>query len=141
MTWAPTELQKVIYDTLSADAALQTLLGTTPLNPKIYDSVPDQKSYPYVTMQIKPMADRGNHDWDGVGFNYQINVWYQAPGQGDLKVQQIQSRIDELLHKQDICVEGWNIIAHRRSTVDILDEPDGRTKHGVQIFKIFLGEV
>lgn len=139
MTWAQTELQKTIYTTLSSDAALQTLLGTTPAAPKVYDSVPDQKSYPYVTMQIKPMSDRGNHDWEGVGLNYQINVWYQAPGQGDLKVQQIQARIDELLHKQDICVEGWNIIVHRRSTVDILDEPDGRTKHGVQIFKIFLG--
>ncbi len=140
MTWAPTELQKTIYETLCADVALQTLLGATPATAKVYDSVPDQKSYPYVTMQIKPMTNRDNHDWDGVGFNYQINVWYQGPGQGDLKVQTIQKRIDELLHKQDICVEGWNIIAHLRSTVDIIDDPDNRTKHGVQIFKIFLGE-
>lgn len=140
MTWAMTELQKTIYTTLANDASLQALLNTTPANPNVFDSVPDEKPYPYVKIAIKPMSDRGNDTWEGVQFSYQIDVWYRSPGQGDLKVQQIQSRIDELLHKQDICVEGWNIIVHRRSTVDILDEADGRTKHGVQIFTIYLGE-
>lgn len=141
MTWAMTEAQKTIFETLSQDAALQTLLGTTPSQPKVYDSVPDNEPYPFVKIAIKPMSDRANHDWDGVQFQYQVDVWYRAPGQGDLKVQQIQQRIDELLHNQDICIDGWNVVVHRRSTVDILDEPDGRTKHGVQIFKLFLGEV
>lgn len=141
MTWAMTEAQKTIYTVLAGDSALQALLGGSVPSPKVYDSVPDQKAYPYVTMQIKPMQIRDNEDWDGVSFQYQINVWYQAPGQGDLKVQQIQKRIDELLHKKDICIDGWNIVTHRRSVVDILDEPDGRTKHGVQIFNLFLAEV
>lgn len=141
MTWPMTETQKTIYTTLAGDAALRTLLGGTNADPKIYDHVPDSRPYPYIKIAIKPMQDRGNHDWEGVQFQYQIDVWYQAPGQGDLKVQQIQARVDELLHKQDICIEGWNVVAHRRSTIDILDEPDGRTKHGVQIFNLFLGEV
>ncbi len=140
MTWAPQQTQISVYAALTGDATLQTLLGGSLGDKKVYDSVPDLKAYPYITMQIKPLADRANEDWDGVEINYQINVWYQAPGQGDLKVQQIQERIDELLHNQDICIDGWNVIVHRRTTVDILDEPDGRTKHGVQIFKLFLGE-
>lgn len=140
MTWAMTETQKTIYKTLSQDSVLQALLNTTIAAPKVFDHVPDHQPYPYVKIAIKPMSDRGNHDFEGVAFQYQIDVWNQGLNQGDLKVQQIQSRIDELLHKQDICIDGWNIIAHRRSTVDILDEPDGRTKHGVQIFNLFLGE-
>jgi Protein of unknown function (DUF3168) len=141
MTWAPTETQKTIYEILSTDVALQTLLGGTVSNNKIYDSVPDESPYPYVKLSIKPTLDRGNHDWDGVSIEYVIDVWYRAPGQGDLKVQQIQSRIDELLHNTDICIDGWEIIVHRRSSVNILDEPDGRTKHGVQSFKLFLGRI
>lgn len=141
MTWAATATQKAIYEALAGDSQLQALLGTTISNPKVFDHVPDMKSYPYIKIAIKPMQDRGNHDWEGVQFQYQIDVWNQAPNQGDLKVQQIQARVDELLHKQDICIDGWNVIVHRRSTVDILDEPDGRTKHGVQIFNLFLGEV
>ena len=139
MTWAPTETQKTIYGILSADSALQTLLGGSVSDKKIYDSVPDKKAFPYLTMWIKPLSNRDNEDWDGVEIDYQISTWYQGPGQGDLKVQQIQSRVDELLNKQDICIDGWNVISHRRVTVDIMDDPDGRTRHGVQIFKIRLG--
>ena len=140
-TWAPTEAQKTIFNTLSQDATLQTLLGTTPLNPKVFDHIPDNQPFPYIKIAIKPMADRANEQWDGVSFQYQIDTYLQGGDLGDKKVQQIQQRIDVLLHQEDICIDGWNIIVHRRSTVDILDEPDGRTKHGVQIFKLFLGEV
>jgi hypothetical protein len=141
MTWAPRETQKTIYETLSQDSALQILLGTTTANPKVYDHIPDNLPFPYVKIAIKPMSDRANEEWDGVSFQYQIDVWVQGVNQGDLKVQQIQERIDQLLHASNICVDGWNVISHRRTTVDILDEPDGRTKHGVQIYKLFLGGI
>lgn len=141
MTWAPQEAQKAIYETLSQDAALQSLLGTTVANPKVFDHIPDNQPFPFVRMSIKPMTDRANHDWDGVAFVYTIDVWTQEPNYGDLKVQQIQKRIDELLHQQDICIDGWNIIVHRRQTVDILEEPDGRTRHGIQTFRLFLGGI
>ena len=141
MTWAPTETQKTIYEILSTDSALQTLLGGTISNKKIFDHVPDSMAFPYVTMRIKPMSDRANEDWDGVEIRFQIDVWWQGVGQGDLKVQQIQAIIDELLNAQDYCVDGWNIISSRRTTVDIMDDPDGRTKHGVQIFNLQLGRI
>lgn len=140
MTWAPQETQKSIYTTLAQDSALQTLLGTTPAAPKVFDSVPDGKQYPYITMQIKPLTNRDNESYDGVEINYQINVWHQGGSQGDKTVQSIQNRIDELLHKQDICIIGWNVISHTRTLVDIADDPDGRTKHGIQTFKLMLGE-
>lgn len=150
MTWAPQESQKSIYETLTADTTLATLLGATVSDKRIFDFVPQNQAYPYVTMAIKPMSDRGNQTLEGVEIAYQINVWHQPgtsvvsggpTGRGDKTVQEIQNRIDQLLHRQDICIDGWNIISHRRSTVDILDEPDGVTKHGVQIFNLLLGEV
>lgn len=149
MTWAPKEAQIRIFTVLSQDATLQTLLGTTTAAPKVFDHVPQGTLFPYVTMQIRPMSDRGNQTLEGVAFAYQINVWHRAgtdvttgtpTGRGDKQVQEIQARIDFLLHRQDICIDGWNIISHRRSTVDVLDEDDGVTKHGIQIFNLLLGE-
>ncbi len=137
MTWAPQAAQKTVYEILSGDVALTTLLG----GPRVFDHVPDESVYPYVVIQMKPMTDRGNTTFDGVALKYTINVWYQSPGRGDLQAQRIQERVDQLLHARDICVEGWNVIAHRRSNVNILDEPDGVTKHGVQQFNLLLGEV
>jgi len=136
MTWPAQETQKAIYNLLVNDSALTALIGAN----KIFDHVPDNQAYPFVTMRTKPSSDRGNHDFEGWTQGLQIDVWHQYGGLGDLKVQQIQKRIDELIHSQDICIEGWNIIVLRRSTVDISDDPDGRTKHGVQIFKLLLGE-
>lgn len=139
MTWAPTEAQKTVFTILSEDTTLISLLGAD----QVFDSsaVPQTKNYPYVTINLQPMTDRGNHTNEGVAFDFQVNVWYRAPGRGKLQVQTIQKRIDELLHSQDICVEGWNIIVLRRTIVDILTEPDGVTLHGIQRFKLFLGEI
>ena len=137
ITYAPTETQKAVFTLLNLDTTLQTLLGSN----KIYDHVPDNSPYPYVTIRIKPWEDRGNHDFEGLSCQLSINVWYREDGRGDLEVQKIQKRIDELMHSQDICIEGWNIVSLRRSTIDILDEPDGVTKHGIQIFNLLIGEV
>lgn len=139
MTWAPTEVQKSLYTLLVADATIVSLCGAG----QVFDSsaVPQEKVYPYITLNINPMTNRANHTNDGVAFDLQINVWYRAPGRGKLSVQLIQKRIDELINNQDICFDGWNVIALRRSFVDVLTEPDGTTLHGVQKFKLFLGEI
>lgn len=147
MTWAPTETQKSIFSTLSGDATLVGLLGGTLVtNPKVFDHVPDNVVFPYVTMSIRPWEDRGNATYEGLRCELQIDVWYQ-PGtastsnRGEKSLQAIQARIDALLHEQEPCIEGWNVLALRRTFVDILTEPDNVTKHGIQRFKLFLGGI
>jgi hypothetical protein len=143
MTWAQTTVQKTLFDILSADATLQTLLGGSVGNTKIYDIPPQDAAYPFVTLQINPWTDRGSHTTEGWDADPQINVWYRAPNSGLLKTQQIQARIDFLIHNKnpDICFDGWNVIVLRRSFVDILVQPDNVTLQGVQRFKLLLGEV
>lgn len=137
MTWAPTQVQKTIYQTLTGDATLVGLLGGS----KVYDHVPDNEDFPFIHLQIKPFEDRGNHTHEGWTGTIQINVYYRAPGRGDLPVQNIQAEIDRLLHSQQLCFDGWNIIVFRRQLVDIIKEDDNVTLHGVQVFNLMLGEV
>lgn len=135
ITWAPTETQKTLYSILTGDVTLMAMiLG-------VFDHVPDNQAYPYVTIQAKPWIDRGSETWEGLSATITINVWYRRSGSGDLEVQKIQKRIDELLHDKDICIEGWNIVAFRRSMIDILVDPDNITLHGIQIFNLMIGEV
>lgn len=150
MTWAPQETQKTVFTTLATDDTLIDLLGedsgTVDTSTKVLDFVPDNKSYPYVTLELKPWNDRGNHTFEGLQAEIQINVWYQ-PGtssntsRGDKPVQDIQNRIDQLLHKQPLCIMGWNTLQLRRTFIDIITEPDNITKHGVQRFQLFLGGI
>ena len=140
MYWGPTSTQKAIYDILTGDAQLQTLLGGTVSDKKVYDFVPDKQVFPFVTIGEGKWEDRGSHTLEGLKSELIINVWYRAPNRGRLKVQDIQKRIDELLHVQDPCIEGWNIVVLRRKFVDIIVEDDNVTLHGIQTFNIMIGE-
>ncbi len=130
-------MQKTIFDVLSGDATLTGLLGAN----KILDRVPDTKAYPYVTIGDISTSDRGNHTWDGILSTLIINVWSREPGRGRKDMQAIQTRIDQLLHKQDVCIEDWNIVSFRRVNCNIVVEADNVTYHGVQSFNLLLGEV
>lgn len=136
MTWAPQELQKILYTTLNGDTTLQTLLGGVN---KVYDHVPQDSVYPYITLQPLPFTDRGNFTFEGFSCEYQINVWYRAPGRGMKSVQDIQARIDALLHKVSLCVDSWNVVNTRRTFIDIVVQDDNVTLQGIQRFNLLLG--
>ncbi len=139
LTWGPTAVQAAIYGILSNDATLASLLGA---GRRIFDFVPDNQVFPYVVLQIKPWKDRGNQTWNGLDSRLVIETWYQpATGdRGDLGVQTIQNRIDQLLHTIDIQIDGWSVVVFRREMVNVITEPDNVTKHGIQRFKLFIGE-
>ena len=144
-TWGPGETQQTIYEVLSTDETLQDLIGglghkTIPGDSKIYDRVPNEKNYPYITIGDIQWADRGNHTWEGWRAVLTVNVWYRDPGAARKAVQAIQKRIDELIHKTEPCIEGWNIVGLRRSTSNIIIEPDNITLHGIQKFNLMIGE-
>lgn len=136
MTWAPIETQKALFAVLNDDATLTTLIGAD----KVFDHVPDNTEFPYISMQILPWIDQGSHTVEGMEAEIQINVWYQETTRGTAGVATIQKRIDELLHKANITVSGWDVILMRRTFVDILSQDDNVTLQGVQRFQIFLGE-
>lgn len=135
MTWAPTESQKVVFSTLNGDSALQTLLGGAN---KIFDFVPDNNPYPYVTIALKPFVERGNHTKEGWSCEFQVNVYHQA--RGDKDIQAIQARINALLNDAALCVDGWTTLGCRRTFVDIITLEDNVTRMGIQKFNLLLGE-
>ena len=50
---------KAVYAVLSADPTLTTLLGGVG---RVFDHVPDNTAYPYVTISMFPFNDRGSYD-------------------------------------------------------------------------------
>lgn len=136
MTWAPTEIQKTIYETLSTDETLLSMVTG------IFDSgaIPEYTQFPYITIGNAPLEQRSNHTWRGWRSDLQIDVWYQESGRGRKKVQEIQAQIDALLDNKDICIDGWNIVNLRTQMVDVIIDSDNVTLHGIQIFNLLLGE-
>jgi len=146
--WAPTDTQFAIYNHLASDDTLITLLGedasVTDLSTKVVDHVPDTMEYPFVVMEISPFEDRGNYTTEGLEATLTIHTWYRPgasshTGRGDKKVQEIQKRIDEILHKSQMEITGWRNLNIRRTLIDILTDTDNVTRHGIQQFKLLLG--
>ena len=137
MTYGPIETQKAIFETLSNDAALTTLLGGTG---RIFDHVPDNTPYPYISILMFPWNDRGNYTYEGLEIEFQLSAWVRGDKPGSLSTQLIQKRIDELIHKANISINGWYIISLRRSLIDIRTEDDNVTKEGIQRFRLLIAE-
>ena len=140
MTFAPQEIQKTLYTVLSTDSALQTLLGGGASDKKVYDRVPQEQTFPFVTIGEIMNVDRGSHNTEGYSNTITIHVWDQGLNAGRKQVQTIQKRIDELLHNQEPSISGWDVVCFRRSSSNVLIDPDNITFHGVQIFNLLTGE-
>lgn len=136
MTWAPQELQKTLYTVLTGDAPLMALVEG------VFDStsVPQDQSFPYVTIGEATFADRSNHTHRGFEADVTIHVWDQSDNRGRKKVQEIQAEIDRLLHTVNICIDGWNIINFRQIFVEVIVDADNVTMHGIQRFNLMIGE-
>jgi hypothetical protein len=145
--FAPADLQTAVYKVLVEDVQLAQLLGayTAPVPPavdpiiiqKVFDFVPDNEAYPFITIQILPGQDRGSHTTEGFEFDIQVSVWTSDNNAGNKRVYAIQKRIDYLLHKNRFSMtENYSVMC-RRTLVDILKDPDNITRQGVQRFRVF----
>ena len=133
MTWGPTQVQKRIYEVLSADATLTGLVNG------IYDHVPQEQDFPFITIGEAAYTDRGSYTTEGWTGTITINVW--AQNYGRLQVQNINAEIDRLLHCQDLSMDGWSTLSLRRDFVEILVEDDNTTFHGIQRYIILMGDI
>ena len=123
------ELQEKIYEILSSDGTLTALCD-------VYDTPEDNSNYPYVCIGNDDFGEFDSHSFNGFDGFIQIDTW--AQGMSKMPCKEIQARIYTLLHNVDLGLPNFDTIALRCSLQNVLDDPDGRTKHGVQRFNFIL---
>ena len=124
------QLQKTVFDTLDGDSNLQSKVSD------VYNFVPQNTTYPYVQVGDDSMADNSTKDLDGNIHSIMIHTWSRY--RGDKEAKEIMARIYELLHNSSLSVSGASLVNARFETSDILNDPDGITKHGVQRFRFVI---
>ncbi len=122
------ELQGAIVARLKADAAVAALI-----NGRVYDSVPANPVFPYVT--IGP-ADSNGDDADciaGLEVAQQIDCWSRATGFPECK--KLVDAVRAALHgyEPDLASNAVVFFEHRSSR--ITRDPDGLTSHGILGFE------
>lgn len=131
--WEST-VQFAIYDALANNAQVQSLVNG------VYDNVPEESvTYPYITIGE---AIHNEFDTDtelGNDVSVVIHSWSDHRGRKEVK--EIQNAVYQALNRTELTTTGYNFISSDFVTSQTFVESDGKTRHGVQEFRILLDEL
>lgn len=121
------ELQAALVSSLKAVGALPEVVAG-----RVYDSVPPDAQFPYVTLgpcQVLPLKAGCI---DGAEVYPQIDVWSQAVGYPEAKL--IAKAIVAALDDQELAIDGHSAVLFEHQSTIYLREPDGKTSHAAITF-------
>lgn len=130
------EVQQAIYEALAADWALSDIING------VYDTVPDGAPLPLITIGEFTSVDDSTMSIPGQNHTVTIHSW--SEGESRLELKTIMAEVIRILHDQEITLGGSPQIHHliniRWEFSETFKDPDGRTLHGVQRFRIVTDE-
>lgn len=129
-------LQAGIYTTLTEDAGLIALIGDggSPERARIFDRPSPDSTFPYVTIGNLTALPWDTKTSDGMEATVQIDVWSKHKGMSEAAA--IMDAIVAALDDQSFSVSGHTLINCRMTFSEMLDDPDGLTRHGVQHYRM-----
>ena len=129
-------VQQAIFSELKADTQLMAVIKG------VFDVVPDNQQFPYITIGDMTAIDGSTQGVDGMEITLTIHSWDQSESR--LRLKQIMGDVVEILHCAELVPSGspqiHNIINVRFEYSDLFKDPDNRTWHGVQRFRIVTDE-
>jgi hypothetical protein len=127
------DLQKAVVALLTANADIQSLLGTAP---RIYEEVPTPPvTFPYIVVGSGQVLDASVEDSTQIDVIVTINVWSKAPGFAEAK--QIAAVIKVALHERQasLALQECSCSAMRFQSAHDQRDPDGISKQIIMSFK------
>lgn len=122
-------LQRAIYDVLVADATVLGLLG----GPRIFDAVPDNSAFPYLTLGQSTVTDWSTGSDTGEEHRLALNVWSRAAGRRE--AHEIMAALRLALHECELELVGHRLVSLRHESSDVRREADGITVRGAVRFR------
>ena len=123
------ELQTTIFETLTADPSLTSLLG----GPKVFDRRPEHASFPYLTLGRTAVVDWSTGTEDGSEHILTLHVW--AKGGGKAETYEIMDKVAEKLNDATLPMEGHHLVNLRLQFAEARREPDSAAYHGILRFR------
>ena len=124
--WA---LQKSVFAALTGDGALLALLG----GPRVYDDVPQEAPFPYVTFGQTTARDWSTGTEEGEEHVLTLHVW--SDGAGRRQANAILSEVRRVLKSTPLTLSGHRLINLRLEFAEARREADGETYHGLARYR------
>lgn len=129
MPTAATALRAAIHDALVADGALTAVLG----GPRVYDEVPGDAVFPYVTLGDDRIADASTGTEPGEEHQLTLHGWSRQGGHRE--AHEIAGALLQALDDAPLSLAGYDLVNLRFAVADIRREADGRTYHALVRFQ------
>jgi len=127
MAFHTTNLQAAIYSALSTDANVLGLVAG------VFDDVPEETAYPFISFGDETSIDSSTKDSQAQEYTVTMHIFSEFRGKAEVK--NIMSAVYDVLHDSDMIVTDANLINLRFEFSDIVTENDGITRHGVMRFR------
>lgn len=124
------ELQKAIYQILSASLPLQAIVAG-----RIFDEVPQGENFPYIVI-----GDDDLKPWDldcKLGFEALITIHAFSRYKGRKEAKEIGAKIYDLLHNASIVTDNFTSAVCVSDMQTTMVEGDGVTRHLVARFRAY----
>jgi hypothetical protein len=118
-------LQKAIVTALKAAA--------TGVGSRIYDRVPENAAFPYVTIGDAQSIGAFADCYDGTESFIDVHIWSRATNFGEAKT--VLSQVRSALHDEELSLDGHILELLNFRDARTLRDPDGLTSHVVATFR------
>ena len=129
-TFSHLPLQQAIYQALTSDSALMSMLTG------VFDRPPQGTAFPYVTIGEITGSDWSTKTTSGMQQDITLRIWSREGGRAEAA--NIMTRLHTLLHQAPLNVTGQALVLIRFASSSIALENDGWTYQGVMKFQAFL---
>lgn len=129
-------LQGALVAALKAAAPVTALIGQ-----RVYDHVPPNSQFPYVTVgDDQTLADHAECLEGSVEIHTNLHVWSRPAIPGKVEAKQIAGALVTLLNMAALTLSGYVLVLIEHETSHHLDDPDGITAHSVVTFRALIDE-
>ncbi|MGV8996395.1 MAG: DUF3168 domain-containing protein [Parvibaculaceae bacterium] len=121
-------LQKAIFECLTSDESVGELVGA-----RIYDAVPGDAGFPYLTLGEAQVEDWSAGETDGREHWLSLNVYSRSGGRAEAK--SVMGAVHAALHDVALTLEGYTLVNMRFQSAETRRESDGTTWRGTIRFR------
>ena len=133
-------LQQAIYNQLNDSSITDLLSDAYAPMVAIFSDVPqvvegeDEDYFPFITMG--PQTISAFDEKDNVGGNavVQINIWDRS--HSELAIKEIGDAVDARLRRNSLSISGATHITTELESAEVSDDPDGKTKRMLMLYRI-----
>lgn len=121
---------------LGLQGALYSLLSASLT---VYDRVPQDAEFPYVTIGHDTTIDWSAKNMSGQEVTTTVHTWSQYAGKKECK--ETMDAVLQAVTNAAITISDFNIVSCALDFSQVLEESDGITCHGIQRFRFKIEEV